>query len=115
VDNLQALGVALRGQRRERQFNLDHVAQALNMSISTISRIESGVRGPTIEELFAFASFYKLPVGAFLAVENGEPIARLLELAAGMSEREQQKLVRVAERLRDEASSGPAAGTAAVA
>ena len=96
-----AVGRTLRRQRRIRGLNLDHVARSLCLSVSTVSRIECGVRSPTIEEIFAFAAFYEIPVSALIAIRSGDSLDELFELSVDLPESDRKRLVRAAKRLRE--------------
>lgn len=61
-DILEALGPRLRAVRTARRMTLEQVAQATGISVSTLSRLESGQRRPTLELLLPLAQTYGLPL-----------------------------------------------------
>lgn len=73
-------GVAnrLRQQRTARGLTLAEVAAQSDISISTLSRLESGKRRPTLELLLALANTYQLPLDDLVgAPEVGDPRVHL--------------------------------------
>lgn len=60
--SLAGVGVRLRGLRQEQGRTLDEVAEQAGMSTSTLSRLESGKRKPSLELLLPLAGVYGLPL-----------------------------------------------------
>lgn len=58
--SLAGVGARLRGLRREQNRTLDEVAEQAGMSTSTLSRLESGKRKPSLELLLPLAGVYGL-------------------------------------------------------
>lgn len=61
-DVLQAVGPRLRTIRGRRGWTLHEVADATGISASTLSRLESGHRKPTLELLLKLSKLYELPL-----------------------------------------------------
>jgi transcriptional regulator with XRE-family HTH domain len=59
---LDAVGPRLRAIRKQRGATLEQIAELTGMSISTLSRIESGRRRPTLEVLLPLARAYRMPL-----------------------------------------------------
>ena len=58
---LASVGPRLRALRAERDLTLAEVAEATGISTSTLSRLESGSRKPTLELLLPLARTYQVP------------------------------------------------------
>ncbi|MFE4512728.1 helix-turn-helix domain-containing protein [Kitasatospora sp. NPDC056783] len=58
ADTLAALGPRLRAARERRGVTLTDVSRATGVSLSTLSRIETGRRNPTLEVLLRLATAY---------------------------------------------------------
>lgn len=59
---LEAIGPRLRALRQSQQRTLEQVADATGISTSTLSRIESGRRRPSLEHLLPLARIYDAPL-----------------------------------------------------
>jgi transcriptional regulator with XRE-family HTH domain len=59
---MDAVGPRLRALRKKRTITLEQLAERTGISISTLSRLESGRRRPTLELLFALAQEYRVPL-----------------------------------------------------
>ncbi len=71
---LDAVGPRLRAIRRQRGTTLEQIAELTGMSVSTLSRIESGQRRPTLEVLLPLARTYHLPLDELVgAPATGDP------------------------------------------
>lgn len=71
---LDAVGPRLRALRRQRHVTLEQVAELTGLSPSTLSRIESGQRRPTLEVLLPLAQAYRLPLDELVgAPATGDP------------------------------------------
>lgn len=60
--SLAGVGARLRSLRQEQNRTLDEVAELAGMSTSTLSRLESGKRKPSLELLLPLAGVYGLPL-----------------------------------------------------
>ena len=75
---LEQVGARLRRVRAERGATLTAVAEATGISKSTLSRLETGQRRPTLELLLALAHAYQVPLDDLVgAPEVGDPRIRL--------------------------------------
>ena len=73
-DALGAVGARLRAVRTERGATLAQVAEATGISVSTLSRLESGGRKPTLELLLALARFHQVSLDELVdAPPTGDP------------------------------------------
>jgi transcriptional regulator with XRE-family HTH domain len=59
-DVLQAVGPRLRSLRTERELTLTALSRTTGISVSTLSRLESGQRRPTLELLLPLARAYQV-------------------------------------------------------
>jgi transcriptional regulator with XRE-family HTH domain len=80
---LDAVGPRLRALRQQRGATLAGVSAATGISVSTVSRLESGGRKPTLELLLALARFYQVPLDELVGVArptdprvHGKPVMR---------------------------------------
>ena len=73
-DLLAAVGPRLRALRRERELTLTAVAETTRISVSTLSRLESGQRRATLELLLPLARAYRVPLDDLVgAPPTGDP------------------------------------------
>jgi transcriptional regulator with XRE-family HTH domain len=71
---LDAVGPRLRAIRRQHGVTLEQVAGLTGLSVSTLSRIESGQRRPTLEVLLPLARAYRVPLDELVgAPATGDP------------------------------------------
>ncbi|MDX6743967.1 XRE family transcriptional regulator [Actinocorallia sp. A-T 12471] len=71
---LEAVGPRLRALRRERERTLTELAAETGISVSTLSRLESGARKPTLELLFPLARAYGVTLDELVdAPPTGDP------------------------------------------
>jgi transcriptional regulator with XRE-family HTH domain len=74
---LGAVGPRLRALRQQRGATLASVSAATGISVSTLSRLESGGRKPTLELLLALARAYRVPLDELVgAPPPGDPRVR---------------------------------------
>ena len=73
-DVLGGVGPRLRALRRQRQVTLAQLAAATGISVSTLSRLESGGRRPTLELLLPLARVHQVTLDELVgAPETGDP------------------------------------------
>jgi transcriptional regulator with XRE-family HTH domain len=73
-DVLRAVGPRLRALRRQRGGTLAQLSETTGISVSTLSRLESGQRRPTLELLLPLARAYQVPLDELVdAPETGDP------------------------------------------
>ncbi|WP_408645977.1 helix-turn-helix domain-containing protein [Streptomyces odonnellii] len=71
---LTAVGPRLRALRRDRGTTLASLSEATGISLSTLSRLESGQRKPTLELLLPLAKAYGVPLDELVdAPATGDP------------------------------------------
>src|SRR3954469_20183295 len=76
-DVLAAVGPRLRRLRERRELTLTAVAETTGISKSTLSRLESGQRKPSLELLLPLAEAYPLPLDELVgAPRAGDPRVR---------------------------------------
>lgn len=81
---LDAVGQRLRSLRQQRQLSLAGLSGLTGISTSTLSRLESGGRKPTLELLLALARAYQVPLDDLVgAPPAGDPRVRLRPLHRG--------------------------------
>ena len=75
---LDAVGPRLRALRRERETTLAELSAATGISVSTLSRLESGARRPTLELLLALARAHGVSLDELVdAPPTGDPRVHL--------------------------------------
>lgn len=75
---LHGVGVRLRALRRDRDVTLAELSQATGISVSTLSRLESGGRKPTLELLLPLARHYTVTLDDLVnAPATGDPRVHL--------------------------------------
>ncbi len=75
---LDQVGPRLRRLRTQRQITLTGLASRTGISKSTLSRLETGQRRPTLELLLALSHAYRVPLDDLVAApEEGDPRIRL--------------------------------------
>ena len=73
-DVLAAVGPRLRALRKQRGVTLEQLADATGISISTLSRLESGQRRPALELLLPLARAHHVPLDELVgAPASGDP------------------------------------------
>ncbi|HEY0637785.1 MAG TPA: XRE family transcriptional regulator [Pseudonocardiaceae bacterium] len=73
-DVLQAVGPRLRALRTRRRTTLAQLSTATGISVSTLSRLESGQRRPTLELLLPLARAHQVPLDELVdAPQTGDP------------------------------------------
>ncbi len=81
---LDAVGPRLRALRRERGSTLDALAEATGISVSTLSRLESGARRPTLELLLRLARAHGVSLDELVdAPATGDPRVHLRPVTRG--------------------------------
>ncbi|WP_439658104.1 helix-turn-helix domain-containing protein [Lentzea sp. HUAS TT2] len=75
---MAAVGPRLKGLRTRRGLSLTALAQSSGISLSTLSRLESGHRRPTLELLLPLARVLRVDIGELIgAPQTGDPRLRL--------------------------------------
>ncbi len=99
-----ALGVRLREARDYVGLTQDDVANAVGLSRSAISQIESGQRGLDAIELTRFATIYRRPVTYFVGDASTPPLPKEIEhlarTASELKPKDRAELRRFAEFLK---------------
>ena len=71
---LESVGPRLRAIRSRRSLTLEQLAERTGISVSTLSRLESGLRKPTLELLLPLAREYRVPLDELVgAPAVGDP------------------------------------------
>jgi transcriptional regulator with XRE-family HTH domain len=71
---LSAVGPRLRSLRQQRGATLTQLSQTTGISVSTLSRLESGQRRPTLELLLPLARAHQVPLDELVgAPQTGDP------------------------------------------
>ncbi|MEV0200398.1 helix-turn-helix transcriptional regulator [Nonomuraea sp. NPDC050691] len=78
---LDAIGPRLRSLRRDRGLTLEALAETTGISVSTLSRLESGKRRPTLELLIPLARAHRVALDQLVAAPaSGDPRVHLKPL-----------------------------------
>jgi transcriptional regulator with XRE-family HTH domain len=81
---LDAVGPRLKQLRLRREITLTDLARETGISISTLSRLEAGLRRPTLEQLLPLARAYRVTLDSLVnAPRTGDPRIHLEPLACG--------------------------------
>ncbi len=81
---LDSVGQRLKHLRLRRDVTLIDLAQATGVSTSTLSRLEAGLRRPTLEQLLPLAGFYGVTLDSLVnAPRTADPRVDLRPLACG--------------------------------
>ncbi|MBQ0889758.1 cupin domain-containing protein [Streptomyces sp. RM72] len=76
-DVLAGVGPRLRQVRKEREVTLTALSEATGISVSTLSRLESGLRKPSLELLLPIAQAHQVPLDELVgAPQVGDPRVR---------------------------------------
>jgi transcriptional regulator with XRE-family HTH domain len=75
---LDGIGSRVRGVRSDRHLTLEDVAAETGISVSTLSRLESGKRRPTLELLIPLARVFRVALDQLVAAPaTGDPRVHL--------------------------------------
>jgi transcriptional regulator with XRE-family HTH domain len=78
---LDAVGPRLKELRQRREITLNELAEETGISISTLSRLEAGLRRPTLEQLLPLARSYGVTLDELVdAPPTGDPRVNLRPL-----------------------------------
>ncbi|GAA1635462.1 helix-turn-helix domain-containing protein [Actinoplanes couchii] len=81
---LAAVGPRLRELRRQRDITLTQLSESTGVSVSTLSRLESGARKPTLELLLPLAEAYQVSLDDLVdAPDTGDPRVRARPIERG--------------------------------
>lgn len=81
---LSAVGPRLKQLRLRREITLADLAEMTGISVSTLSRLEAGLRRPTLEQLLPLASAYGATIDELVdAPPTGDPRVNLRPIASG--------------------------------
>jgi len=83
-DVLAGVGPRLRRIRKERQVTLAGLSEVTGISVSTLSRLESGLRKPSLELLLPIAQAHQVPLDELVgAPPVGDPRVRAKPVVKG--------------------------------
>ena len=81
---LNAVGPRLKQLRLKRDITLADLSEVTGISVSTLSRLEAGLRRPTLEQLLPLASAYGATLDELVdAPPTGDPRVNLRPIASG--------------------------------
>ncbi|WP_229068737.1 helix-turn-helix transcriptional regulator [Actinoplanes sp. DH11] len=76
---LDSIGPRLRGIRQDRGLRLEDLSASTGLSVSTLSRLESGKRRPTLDLLIPLARVHRMALDHMIGVApTGDPRAHLI-------------------------------------
>ena len=70
MNNLELFAFRVKKLRRQRNLNQTELAEALGLTQTTISAIESGLRTTTIEKLILLAKFFDVSTDYLLGLKD---------------------------------------------
>jgi transcriptional regulator with XRE-family HTH domain len=76
------IGQVVRAQRKALGMTQAGLAEAIELETETISRMENGLRLPTIEKLLEMADVFQIPVAAFF--QNVDAVSKQSDMALYM-------------------------------
>jgi transcriptional regulator with XRE-family HTH domain len=83
-DTIAAAGPRLRALRRKQEITLTELSEATGISVSTLSRLESGARRPTLELLLPLARTFGVTLDELVdAPPTGDPRVHLRPVRRG--------------------------------
>ena len=83
-DVITAVGPRLRALRAQREITLSELSATTGISVSTLSRLESGQRRPNLELLLPLARAYEVPLDELVgAPPTGDPRVHMRPIATG--------------------------------
>ncbi len=81
---LDTVGQRLKQQRLRREITLTDLARETGISVSTLSRLEAGLRRPTLEQLLPLARFHGVTLDSLVeAPRTADPRVDLRPIAVG--------------------------------
>jgi transcriptional regulator with XRE-family HTH domain len=81
---LDAVGPRLKGLRQRRDITLTALAEETGISVSTLSRLEAGLRRPTLEQLLPLAQAHGVTLDELVdAPPTGNPRINMRPIASG--------------------------------
>ncbi|MFJ4870026.1 helix-turn-helix domain-containing protein [Streptomyces sp. NPDC088757] len=84
ADVIAAVGPRLRALRRDRGLTLEALAEDTGISVSTLSRLESGLRRPTLDLLIPLARAHRVALDRLVAAPaTGDPRVHLAPRSRG--------------------------------
>ncbi|MGW7531611.1 helix-turn-helix domain-containing protein [Amycolatopsis sp. NPDC054798] len=86
-DIIAAVGPRLRHFRRQRNCTLDELSAATGISISTLSRLESGQRKASLELLLPISRAHRIPLDELVGTAPLKPVARADRTVVPLTER----------------------------
>lgn len=82
AETVDAVGPRLKQLRLRRDVTLTRLAEATGISVSTLSRLEAGLRRPTLEQLLPLARFHGVTLDSLVdAPRTASPLVDLRPLA----------------------------------
>lgn len=105
----ETIAAKLKEAREYLGLSQQEVAEALDLSRSAVSLIETAQRGVESVELRALAQLYKRPIGYFTGEEPqvmGGDVAMLAKQVAKLSEQDRDELLRFSEYLVQRSKAG---------
>lgn len=77
--SLMDIGRAIRELRQERGVTQEQLAQALSVSVQTVSRWENNVNAPDLSMLPQLAVYFKVTADHLLGLERNDTMAKLIK------------------------------------
>src|SRR5699024_12297926 len=83
-DTLETVGPRLKHLRLRRDLTLTQLADETDISSSTLSRLESGLRRPTLEQLLPLARYYGVTIDSLVdAPRTADPRVDIRPMSVG--------------------------------
>ncbi len=94
--NLQRIGKAIARQRKLSGLTQSEVAERLNLSKESVSRMETGVISPTLARMFQFCDLFQCTIGEFFWLEEedeAKQVVIMMNLMRRLSPKQRRVIV----------------------
>ena len=99
TDPIKAFGASVRVERAKRDLTQRQLAEQLNTSVRTVSKIENGQNSPRFETVAQFSSSLNISLDAIVLEAIGPDVPRCaLEFFAGMSAEQAERYIKLCQQ-----------------
>lgn len=98
-DPIKAFGAAVRVERAKRDLTQRELAEQLDTSVRTVSKIENGQNSPRFETVAQFSSTLNISLDAIVLEDIGPEVPRCaMEYFAGMSAERAERYIKLCQQ-----------------